>query len=638
MMLTAACVSAAMWILAPRVPDEAGQRVDMPVRYEVDVSRAPQQLLGVTMTLSDVPADLPGGVLDVHLPVWRPGLYVLVEQAGTVRDVTAQAGDGAPVRVEKIEKATWRLHTGASGGQVKLWYTVYAAALENRTRHADSSHVFMSPSTVMMYAPAWRSRPVEVSITVPGALVEEGWKLATGLPSEAVPGGWTVKARDYDRLVDSPIEVGLHDARTFDVAGVPHEVVVWTGVKPEARTAAGVLGSLEKYKGFPEVLSKIVEAQRQIFLGGAGAGAGAGGGGSGLPYDRYVFLIHAYPGGRGGTEHWNSTVMQTAPEAFLTERYDSFLSLVAHEMFHTWNVKRFRPVGLTPYDYQRENYTDLLWLVEGTTTYYEGVTLARAGLIKHDRVFETLAAEIDRDRTAPGARVQSAAASSFDAWISGSKLGADQINSTVSIYGKGMLVSFYLDMWIRERNPDAGGLDAVMRGLMRMAENGKAYTTADVKRLVAEASGAGVDEVEAFFAKAIEGTALIDAAAALAVVGLQAVDDEKQEGTLGLTSSETAGVVTVSAVIAGSPGSKAGLLPGDVLVAVDGVRVRNDGDKMVARRSGERVRVSYFRNDTMREVEVEVGSKPAGKLKVKSVKEPTEVQRAQREMWIGKGS
>ncbi len=587
------------------------------------------------MTLSDVPKDLAGGVLDVHLPVWRPGLYVLVEQAGTVRDVTARAGDGAAIRVEKVEKATWRLHLGEGwalrGGEVTVGYTVLAASLENRTRHADSSHVFMSPSTVMMYAPGWRERPVEVSITAPEAFVREGWRVATGLPSEATASGWVVRAKDYDRLVDSPIEVGLHDVRTFEVGGVPHDLVVWTGLKPEGRTTAGVLGELEKYRGMPGVLSKIVEAQRRIFVGEEEEKGG-------LPYERYVFLVHAYPAGRGGTEHWNSTVMQTSPEAFLTDRYDNFLSLVAHEMFHTWNVKRFRPSGLTPYDYQRENYTELLWLVEGTTTYYEGVTLSRAGLMKHEAVFERIAGEIDREKTAPGGRVQSAAAASFDAWISGSKLGADQINSTVSIYGKGMLVSFYLDMWIRERNEASDGLDGVMRELMKLAGGGSGYSTADVKRIVAGVSGASAAEVDEFFARAVEGTGLLDPTVALSVMGLEVADAEKEEGTLGLTTSEASGVVTVSAVIAGGPGSKAGLLPGDLVVAVDGVRVRTDAEKMVTKRKGERVRVSYFRNDTLREVEVEVGSKPVGKVKVKSVKEPTEKQLRLREKWIGKGS
>lgn len=599
-----------------------------PVRYDVDLSRAPQQLIGVTMTIPDVPAQ-PDGTLDVHLPVWRPGMYVLVEQSGTVRDVSAASGS-TTLPIEKVDKATWRIRTDG-GGEVKVAYTVFAASLENRTRHADESHVFMSPSTVFMYAPQWRQRPAEININVPQAWIADGWKLATGLPSRQEGSGWAVTAKDYDRLVDSPIEVGLHDTRTFDVDGVPHEIVVWTGLKPEARTTAGVLGELDKYKGLPDAFQKIVVSQRAIF--------------GSLPYERYVFLIHAYPGGRGGTEHWNSTIMQTAPDAFLTERYDNFLELAAHEFFHTWNVKRFRPAGITPYDYQRENYSDLLWLVEGTTTYYEQVALSRVGMREHKKVFDGLAGEIDRERNAPGARVQSVAAASFDAWVSGSKLGADQINSTVSIYGKGMLASFYIDMWIRDRNEESNGLDDVVRELMATFGGGgggggggeKGYTTADVKAAVARTSKANPAEVDELFARVVNGTELLDPSFALGVVGLELKEDPKTEGTLGITTSESNGSVQIATVLTGLPASKAGLLPGDVLLAIDGVRIRGDGDKAVSTlKAGDKVKLTFFRRDTLREAELEVASKPAGKVKVQPVASPTARQTAMREKWLGK--
>ena len=207
---------------------------------------------------------------------------------------------------------------------------------------------FLDGSAVFMFVDDWRDRPVEVTVNAPPE-----WRIACGM--EFKNGSKNVLVADnYDVLVDSPIEVGLHEKIVFEAAGRPHEVAIW----------GEAVYDEEELK---EEFTKIIESQAAIF--------------GGVPYKRYVFQVHASPGLSGGTEHLNSTIMQTS-STFGENRASlrGFLGLVAHEYFHTWNVKQFRPAGIHPYDYLRENYTTQLWVAEGSTSYYDDLTLARIGV------------------------------------------------------------------------------------------------------------------------------------------------------------------------------------------------------------------------------------------------------------------
>ena len=596
-----------------------------PVVYDVDLTRSGEQIIRVSMTLQGVKGD----TVDVHLPVWRPGLYLILDQAGTVRSVKASGPGGGPLTMEKYEKSSWRVkHStpGAELGSVVVEYDVWAASLDNRTRHADDTHAFFNPATVLMYAHEWRNQPAEVRLTLP--VRPEGgtaWRVASGLdgPGKSGENLWVLTAPNYDILADSPIEAGVQHVIPFDVDGVPHEIVVWTG--EPSTDASQTRARATKWDSLAEDFGKIVRAQKEIF--------------GTLPYSKYTFLLHCYPGARGGTEHWNSTIMQTPPEALRdSERYRLFLSLVSHEMFHTWNVKRFRPKGMTPYDYQRENYTTLLWVSEGTTTYYEDVVLVRAGIMTRAKFIEGLAKTIRTDRTKLGSRVQSVAHSSYDAWIKFNKKTADANNTTVSFYDKGSLVSFLLDMEIRKRRPNTS-LDTVMRRLFEKFPTPDAgFTEADVRVLVAEVVGCEPDAewIEVFFRDAVHGTVELDVEAALAVVGRELHTDSKGEiePYLGVTVADEAGLARVSAVATDSPcvtpAEGPGLVPGDLIVALDARRIRpGDWDKEIGmRKVGDTVRVSFFRHDSLRETVVTVGGVSSASPKIRAIEEISDEQAA----------
>jgi len=577
-------------------------RADDPsVEYVVDLSRARSQMVAVEMTLRDI--DEPS--IDVHFPAWRPGKYVILDLAGSVRGVGARDDAGNPLDIRKISKDTWRVVTRGSDA-VTISYRFYANAIRDRTRHADDTHAFLSGSGTFMYWPERRDESLRVRIIAP-----EGWRIATGLERDPEIDRALV-APSYDVLVDSPIEVGEHHAIDFEVAGKPHEIAIWgRGDFDDAML-------IEKF-------SAIIENQLEIF--------------GELPYERYVFLVHSQPGMGGGTEHLNSTIMGAQPSTFDNEEsLTDWLGLVSHEFFHTWNVKQFRPAGIHPYDYQHENYTDLLWVAEGTTSYYDDLTLARAGLIDLDEYLSRISRSIDGYRRLPGRTEQSLSESSFDAWIKFWARDQDFHNHNVSFYRKGSLVSLLLDLRLRKQSDGRVTLDDLMRTMyQRFPLSGPGYTSSDVLAALRELSGSSYSE---FFDRYVDGTARLPLETALEWVGLElARDAEPDDGPrphLGLTLVPDGDFARIRRVDADAPAHAAGIIVDDTIIAMDGVRLEaSDLDDRLDRLDPEdTVEFTIMRWDTLRTIEVTLASRPAGRWKITRTDDPTDEQIAAFEQWM----
>jgi predicted metalloprotease with PDZ domain len=599
----------------------SGVRDEISVEYVVRVDSPQTQMADVAMLLRGVV----GQTVDVMLPAWRPGRYQILDLAGGVRQVSAEGFDeggrnARALAVEAIDKSTWRVSTDGTR-EIRVSYRVYCNSIGDRTRHIDDTHAFLSPAAVFMYSPAFRDSPLRLRLEGPSH-----WDVATGLEPWRDGGDDRVlAAANYDVLVDSPIEWGVHERIRFAVDGVPHEIAIWEGSRRVAKFDA------ERLK---EDFSTIVREQKRVF--------------GHLPYTRYVYLIHCYIGGGGGTEHLNSTIMGCSPAAFdSTEAYRRFLGLVSHEMFHTWNVKQLRPAGIHPYDYQRENYTRLLWMAEGTTSYYDDLTLARTGLFKVDEYLNGLRDLIDAQQKRPGDGVQSVEASSFEAWIKFNKPTPDDANSTVSFYDKGALVNLALDLDLRARTDGERSLDDVMRDLyQRFPLSGAGFQTIDVLEALGRASGHDHRE---FYARHIAGTEAIDWNGYLRPIGLELVDEPEKPGKdsdkelvpareklwLGFALTTRDGAISVSTVSMSGPAYRAGILPGDQLVAVDGVRIRDADLSGHLKRvnAGDHVRLTVFRYDVMREFEVAAVPEPK-KPTLRRVKEPNGKQKQLYQGWL----
>lgn len=580
----------------------ANTRAEAPTEYVVSLNDVAAQMISIDMTMRG----LEGDHIDVALPTWRPGRYEILDPAGTVRDVRAVSGSGEELPIEKRRKSVWRIETGGAD-EITVSYRLYANSLGNRTRHADDTHAFLSGSSVFMFGPR-ADEPAIVRI--------EGrpdWRVATGL-APADDSGRVFVAPDYDILVDSPLEIGEQHVIEFEVDGVPHEVVIWGDAEPDDQKII-------------DDFSAIIREQVEIF--------------GDMPYDRYVFLVHSAQGAGGGTEHYNSTIMQTRPGTWEGGRaWDRFLGLTSHEFFHTWNVKRFRPLGLTPYEYLEENYTDLLWVVEGSTSYYDDLTLARAELMSPNRYLSTISDTIDSIRKRPGASVQSLADSSYDAWIKFNNSTPDDVNSTVSFYSKGALATLLLDLKLRQLTGNEKSFNDVMRLLYERHPYGApGYTTPELIGILDEVAGQR-GAFRPIFERHIAGTERLPLEDVVEVVGLklewEPSDNENAEAPyLGLRLSGG----SVSSVLADGPAYGSGLIVGDEVVAVNGQRVQRDVDGMLeGLEPGESVSVLYFRGgrDELREARITPVWRAEGEWTLSRIDDPTGAQMDAYESWIGR--
>jgi predicted metalloprotease with PDZ domain len=540
--------------------------------------------------------------LQVALPVWRQGRYAVLNPAGTVRCVTASTASGRPLEIHKTDKTTWKIATEGAP-EVVISYTVYANSLNDRTRHVDDTHAFLSGATVFMYVPGRRSDAVLVRLEAPA-----NWEIACGL--DTAPGDTrALLAPDYDVLIDSPIEIGIHERITFDVDGKRHDIVVWGEVPFDS-------DRLERD------FSKIIRAEAAIF--------------GVIPYDRYVFLVHLAPGLSGGTEHLNSTIIQMSPQV-LENQYKIVLSLAAHEMFHTWNVKRLRPAALRNVDLARENYTDLLWLCEGTTSYYDELILVRAGLEAPEAYLKTIAETIYQRRARPGALVQSLAESSFDAWIKFNNPNPDDANATVSYYEGGALASLLLDLEIRRRTHNRDSLDTLMRAMYEaFPASGPGFTTGDLLQTLNRITNSRFDE---FLQRYISGATDYPFEDLFPVVGLEMFPTYVgARAYAGLVMHEVNGACVVKSVLSDGPAYAAGVNGGDEIVTLNGrkfkaTEINPHLEQTMA--PEDTVWLQVLRRNRLRRIDFNLGRKPNPRWEFRKAASPSDEQRAAYASWLG---
>jgi predicted metalloprotease with PDZ domain len=450
------------------------------------------------------------------------------------------------------------------------------------------------------------------------------WKIATGLP--AVSGSRdTFRAENYDVLYDSPFIVSDFKTVEFEVKGIAHRVVIdGEGNYDAERIRRDVL--------------KIVEEETSTM--------------GEIPYHDYTFILLLGSSGGGGLEHLNSTSLTYRRFGFSTEEdWRSFHTLVAHEFFHLWNVKRIRPDALGPFDYTQENYTRLLWVAEGITSYYENLFVRRAGLMTDRQYLDVVARDFQNLQNTPGRLEQSAEESSFDAWIKQYRPDENTINSTISYYDKGAILGLLLDLEIRRRSSGAHTLDDVMRSLYRdFYKQGRNYTPEDFQRKAEAAAGSSLED---FFRRFVRGREELDYNSALEVAGLRLDTASDASGRhaaeqtyLGATfardgeqvlgRSTTPGALVVRTVPAGTPAYEQGLNAGDEIVAVEGYRATRDSlnARVADRRPGDSLTLTVFRADALRTLTVKLGSHTNATYRIVPLPAPSEQQRRSYQSWL----
>ncbi len=545
--------------------------------------------------------DRSDSTLELTLPVWRTGRYVVLDPAGGVVSFDAVDRLNNPLRWKKTNKSTWVIET-AGTSQVAARYSVFANEFDQRTRGLNDERAFVDATTVFMYSEKYRWHPLTLTV-----LPFDAWHVTTGL--DAVPGiPHTFSAPNYDHLADCPLEIGTQKVFSFSIEGKEHLLSI---------TGEGNYDSTQLIAD----LTTIVKKHAQFW--------------EDLPYDRYVFFLALSANGSGGTEHINSCVMGARPFIFQDPiAYKKFLGLVSHEFFHTWNVKRLRPAGLQTYDWTKENYVEELWVAEGTTSYYDDLLLVRCGLMTEAEYLGKLADAVNEDRQRPGNLRESLAQASYDAWIRYWKSSKHAVNFETDYYARGAAVSFVLDMTIRQATSNRRSLDDVLRTMYVRFPLGRGYTNADLQAVCEQISGKSFKEV---FHDYVYGTEPLPWSQALATVGLELQRKSPEEKPwLGLTTVDETRATRITRVFAGSPAYEAGLDVDDEIIALNGYKVRSAdlSARVGAMKEGDTVRLTVFRSDKLREFTVTLRRPALPAVRVVKVEKPTALQQAAFESWL----
>ncbi len=574
-----------------------------PIHYRIRPSHPEAHLFEVELTVRQPD---PGGQRFM-LPAWIPGSYMIREFARHVVRIQARSGR-RPVALEKLDKHTWRAEPCA--GPLVLRYEVYAWDFSVRGAHLDTTHGFFNGTSVFLRIEGQADTPCRVEIEAPRGAAYRRWRVATAMtPAGARAHGFGgYSAADYDELIDHPVEMGEFSLLSFRAHGVVHEVAI-TG-RHDA--------DLDR---LARDLKRLTEHHIDFF-------------GRPAPMRRYLFLVSAVGDGYGGLEHRASTALVCSRHDLplvggseaQEERYRTFLGLASHEYFHTWNVKRIKPAAFSPYDLTQENYTRLLWAFEGITSYYDDLALVRSGLMTHEQYLRALARTMTAVQRGSGRLKQSLADSSFDAWTKFYRQDENAPNAIVSYYAKGSLVALALDLTVRKATGGRRSLDDVMRALWtEHGRSGRGVGEDEIERLAARVTGVRLGR---FFDRAVRGTENLQWEPLLRVFGVRLQMSPAQSNAdrggakppeiaperavLGARIDTAGGEVKLAQVFDDGAAQAAGLSAGDLLVALDGLRITpGNWEQVVGRyRPGAVVRASAFRRDELIERQVRLRSAP----------------------------
>lgn len=570
------------------------------VSYNVTLDKPWQHLIQVEMRVTGL---TPGKPTDLVMPVWTPGSYMVREYSRHVQEFETVTGDGTAIPWRKVRKNIWQVDNGSRTGFI-VRYKVYANELTVRTNEFNDSHAFFNNAATLFHVGGALNTPSTLKVNP-----MSGWKIATGL--DPVPGAAnTFKAPDVDTLYDSPVLVGNLLEVPFTVKGIPHRIVLDGLTEVDS----------EKLR---DGVKAVVEAEAALF-------------GGDLPYAHYSFLTIVRPNAGGGLEHKNSTALGASADDF-TGDYGSYFSLVAHEFFHLWNVKRIKPDALGPFDYSNENYTRLLWVAEGITSYYENIFLRRAGLLTEQQFRAYCAFPIRVTETTPGRKRASLEEASFDTWIKEYRPDENTVNTTLSYYVKGALVGMLLDLTIRAKTENAKSLDDVMRILWtEYGKTNKNYTPEDFQKICERVAGGSLDP---FFAKYVRGRDEIDYDTLFAPTGLRLVRTARgstPEAYLGAQFGLDPVGVKVTGVLAETPAFDQGLSVGDLIIAVDDHRVTSilDVNRLVAEKNpGDTIRLTLFRADQLRTIPIKLAGRERPIFQLTIAENATPAQRTLLRDW-----
>lgn len=573
------------------------------ISYTLSMPEPSSHYFHVTLSVEDYS----GKSATLKMPVWTPGSYLVREFSRNIPRISASSGKHE-LTVQKNAKNVWEVATGGASN-FTVTYKVYAYEQTVRTSFLNDSRGYLNGASVLLYVDGLQDQPGELKIQLP-----RGWrKISTGL--QRVGGKIrTFAFANYDILVDSPILLGNHEVHKFKVDGTPHEIAIYGE------------SNLDKEK-FLSDTKAIVSQTRELF--------------GSFPYDRYVFLILLLESGGGGLEHLNSCTVQGQRWKFSDEKkYKDFLTLMSHEFFHTWNVKRIRPFSLGPFDYDEENYTTDLWIAEGFTEYYESVIPYRAGLFTEEDYFDYVGRLIKLVETTPGRQVQSLSEASFDAWIKYYRRDENSPNTQISYYAKGAVVGFLLNLAIVENSNGEKSLDDAFRKVFQEIYKGekRGYTSSEFRQICEEIAGRDLSDIWQY----VDTTKELDYGNYLSSMGLRleknyADDTKESDAYFGLKHKSDDRRIVIKTVYDDTPAAVGGINVNDEFIALNGNRLTVDNVAKLLKEAtvGEKASLLISREGEIVELEVTPSTTPPDKFSITRLDEASDNQKQLFEAWLG---
>lgn len=568
--------------------------------YQVAMSQPASHLFEVTLQVSNWQS----ATLDLKMPVWTPGSYLVREYAQHLQDFTASDTDGESLASHKLGKNHWQVATKGIS-EITVGYRIYANDLTVRTNHLDATHGYFNGAALFFFVPGLEQQPIQVEIILPYS----DWQVTTTL-SKVEGKTNTFVASDFDTLVDTPVEVGTQQVHSFEVLGKPHALAIWSkgNANPEQIIAD---------------TTKLIETEAEIF--------------GGLPYEQYLFLLHLSGSGYGGLEHKECCTLNYPRFGFRDrEKYERFLQLVAHEFFHLWNVKRIRPKALERFDYETENYTTSLWFCEGTTSYYDILIPLRAGIYNRQTCLKNLSKDITRYLNTNGRKVQPLGESSYDAWIKLYRRNAYSDNNQISYYLKGQFVSLLLDLLLRAKYHNERSLDDVMRLMWsRFGRQEVGFTEQQLRDTISEVAESNLDE---FFTHCIETTEELPFDDYLDPFGLYLKTiAEPEVPYLGIKVQSENNREAIQFVAAESPAALGGIDAQDELLAIDGIRVdaKTLNDRLKDYQPEETIQVTVFHQDELKTLPIVLAQPQSSSYELAIKDDLSQTQRQNLRGWLG---
>ncbi len=592
--------------------------------YELSFERAAQHLLGVTMRVQKVKAE----TLILVMPAWSPGSYKVRDYAGYQGNVQAYAVSGTsrkPLDTKWRDKSSLEITTQGAD-TIELDYLIYGLERTVRTNHINRFHAFLIPTGTMMYVEG-RTDEIHHILCKHDRSIWPNTSTQLSPVRDDDDSGVLLGALNYDILADSPIEIGDHLVKTFEVQGAKHELALASNQELDADWLI-------------EQLKVIVDTEAKIF--------------GGVPYDRYVFILQAYPGTYGGLEHLRSSVNAYDPAGLLDKKKaKGLLALLCHEFFHLWNVKRIRPEAFGPFDYTKENYSSMLWLAEGVTSYYDDLLSYRCGFQTEEEYLKTLSEEhLSRLNLVPGRFVMNVRDSSYLTWVKLYLRSPDGNNRFPSYYLKGGIVFLMLDLYIIDHTDGKKSFDDALRGLWQRYQDDPSKGVSEEECIAIFERSTGVQLRERLM-EWLDGTEELPYKEVFTPAGLEmkVIDDVKKAITFGEERSFVAvpdsvwcgwglkaedNKIFVRSIQDGSPAQEAGIGIDDEIIAVEGRRVTSTNllNQLWAASGKVGVNVTCECDGRLYTTNIT----PASKVKVElsKIDDPTERQQTIFEKWLSR--